>query len=1132
MGNFCSSDAAAAIEPPSPQRSGKGDKKSKKATRAPVRQGAPGETELIGVTENPMVASRRKKRESSAAKEKSDDEETKEAPSTPTRQSSGGDASAAPGTAVPAQVPSTTQSPEGTGSKRGSLFGGKNIKAAEIEGRKKREEEEKLAAAAAAPPPIIVENPGKFGWLYRENEQYEWEVSKLGRSTEEQWVKKWVSIADRKLYYCSVQPTDGVKCLADGYWDLRSPNCEVKLKHIDKLISGRGRNDKVGNYCFQVRDDGKRGEGMNDDKFAITFAAATDIERDEWMKVIKDAIGGFVHNPSSCSWLMITPVASSDDKVVVLPIKEGELKKLSSGGVLGIKTVSKRWFRLDGGEIRYYADEKRRPNALKRCFSLATSTLLDDHDPKIINIKMEDTGEFFKAEAATEATATEWKDKIRETLLMLRVQGAASPQTKRRLNLADVSSEGDEEKHGTAMHKFSVKSQDSIKLIQECIRNHFLLKTVKDTKALVDGMYKVVKLPGDTIIAEGTPGDLFYILETGLVDIVGLGGNALWGKVPDLKRTYDLSDPTSGAKRDFGEMALLNNSGRLATIHARHLCHLWALDRKTFRKVLADQERKAMMEKVAFLKGVSLFNGMSDTTMEKIADVMKLLTFEPKQRLFKQGDQGDYMYMILSGKASIQIASRKTGYFPKEVVQFGPGRFFGDQAIKDNAPRTATVVAVDKLQCWAIDRTNFLGLLGSMQQALEESIGVSILKNVKLLKTLNEKQLMTISRVLTSEEFPPGADIIKQGEDGEKFYMVSDGQVSIQINCVEVVKLGKSSFFGEGSLLKNEKRSATVTAVTPTKCLVLSRENFIKYLGPLDAIMKAEADKRKPPPEEPSFLSSLFSSKTLSVESVMKAASTSPTRNKLFDLDQLIRVRIIGRGTFSKAYLVRHTQNNKEFALKVLYKQTLHNVHQEKAVLQERDIMMKFDNPFITAIFATFQDARALYMVQQYIPGGDLWMLMKNNLLPKSRLGGISTEHATFYSSNALCAIAHMHDNDVIYRDLKPENLCIDVTGFLRVVDFGSAKKLAGDALTNTMVGTPEYIAPELVMSRGHNRAMDLWALGIMLYELLTGVSPFYNSNAVRFPPPRILSRLGSYTDSFPLYRSKSTRTLSMRPVS
>jgi len=265
--------------------------------------------------------------------------------------------------------------------------------------------------------------------------------------------------------------------------------------------------------------------------------------------------------------------------------------------------------------------------------------------------------------------------------------------------------------------------------------------------------------------------------------------------------------------------------------------------------------------------------------------------------------------------------------------------------------------------------------------------------------------------------------------------------------------------------------------------------------------MKAEADKRAKPPDDTGVLTPIFgsSAERKNVHSIVHAASASPTRNKMFDLEQLVRVRIIGRGTFSKVYLVRHAQNEKEFALKVLYKDTLANFHQEQAVLTERNIMMQFDNPFITALFATFQDANALYIVQQFVPGGDIWMLLKNNTLQKSRIGGFLAEHAAFYASNALCAIGHLHEHDIIYRDLKPENLGIDSTGFLKLFDFGSARKLAGDALAHTMVGTPEYLAPEMVMSRGHNRAMDLWALGILMYEMMTGNTPFNDNNPVSY---------------------------------
>ena len=871
-----------------------------------------------------------------------------------------------------------------------------------------------------------------------------------------------------------------------------SATAEVKLRHIEKLIGNKSRsNDLIGNYCFMVRDN----------ELSITFAATTDIVRDEWIAQIKDAVAGTVHNAPSCSMLIPVPEsASTDDKVVELPRKMGQLKKFSLGGVLGVKSVQKRWFQLDGGYLRYYNAEKvekMNPAVLKRAIALNFASINDATDANIIELKFEDTADVLRMEAADVALANEWREILRETVLALRVCGASGAQTKRRLNLVDVSAAGEEgEETSKAPTKMAAglrttgkawgktiyeKTPQIIELIRSCMQRHFLLKTVKDFKSLVDSMNKVIKLPGDVIIAQGTAGNLFYILESGGVDVL-VGGK----KVGAI-----------AAGNSFGDMALLNSSARMATIRARQICHIWSLDRKAFRKVLADQEKRTLLEKVAFLKQVKLFEKLNDSTLEKIADVMQIAQYEPKQKIFKQGEAGECFYMVQSGKVSIVKSFSYTGS-SKELCQLGPGRYFGEMALIDNKPRMASAIVIETLTSWTIDRSNFTNLLGSIDAAVAESIGVGILKGVKLLKTLNEKQLMTISRCLTNMKFEQGHDIIKQGEDGDSFYMIKEGQVSVQINCIEVAKLAVGACFGEGALMRNEKRSATVTTLVPTTCLVLSRPDFNRLLGPLDAIMKAEADKRAKPPDDTGLLTSMFGlSEKKSVQSIVQAASASPTRNKMFDLEQLIRVSIIGRGTFSKVYLVRHAQNDKEFALKVLYKETLASFRQEAAIFAERDIMMKFDNPFITALFATFQDANALYIVQQFVPGGDIWMLLKNKILPRSRIGGIQTEHAIFYASNALCAIGHLHEHDVIYRDLKPENLGIDSTGFLKLFDFGSAKKIAGDALTNTMVGTPEYLAPEMVMSRGHNRAMDLWALGILLYEMLMGNTPFYHSNPV-----------------------------------
>ncbi len=119
-------------------------------------------------------------------------------------------------------------------------------------------------------------------------------------------------------------------------------------------------------------------------------------------------------------------------------------------------------------------------------------------------------------------------------------------------------------------------------------------------------------------------------------------------------------------------------------------------------------------------------------------------------------------------------------------------------------------------------------------------------------------------------------------------------------------------------------------------------------------------------------------------------------------------------------------------------------------------------------------------------------------MLPRTVLFGLKENDARFYTACTLAGFAHIHKQGYVYRDLKPENLLIDREGYVRICDFGFAKKLKRGQKTQTLCGTPEYLAPELVLSRGHNSAVDHWALGILIYELLCGCTPFVDPDQSR----------------------------------
>ncbi|GAB9466740.1 hypothetical protein Gpo141_00004106, partial [Globisporangium polare] len=159
---------------------------------------------------------------------------------------------------------------------------------------------------------------------------------------------------------------------------------------------------------------------------------------------------------------------------------------------------------------------------------------------------------------------------------------------------------------------------------------------------------------------------------------------------------------------------------------------------------------------------------------------------------------------------------------------------------------------------------------------------------------------------------------------------------------------------------------------------------------------------------------------------------------------------------------------------------------QQKNVMNEKNIMAQCNHPFILKLHQTYNDWDNLYFLLDFVQGGELYSYL--HCSPNSpRL--LENDHARFFASNVLMAIEYLHDRDIVYRDLKPENLLLDADGYLKVIDFGFAKVV--EDRTYTLCGTPEYLAPEVILGTGYNRGVDYWGLGILVYEMVVGHSPF-----------------------------------------
>lgn len=221
-----------------------------------------------------------------------------------------------------------------------------------------------------------------------------------------------------------------------------------------------------------------------------------------------------------------------------------------------------------------------------------------------------------------------------------------------------------------------------------------------------------------------------------------------------------------------------------------------------------------------------------------------------------------------------------------------------------------------------------------------------------------------------------------------------------------------------------------------------------------------------------------------------KSASEKLTSKRTINLDAFKIIKVIGKGSFGKVFLVRDKANGTLYAMKVLKKDYIIRKNQVEHTKTERSVLGYVHHPFIVGLIMAFQTADKLFFVLDYCSGGELFFhLGKVGRFPESR--------AKFYAAQIVLALEYVHKRGIIYRDLKPENVLLDRYGNVRLTDFGLSKEGVSDHSSgaNSFCGTPEYIAPEVLLRQGHGRAVDWWSLGALLYEMITGLPPFYSRN-------------------------------------
>lgn len=197
--------------------------------------------------------------------------------------------------------------------------------------------------------------------------------------------------------------------------------------------------------------------------------------------------------------------------------------------------------------------------------------------------------------------------------------------------------------------------------------------------------------------------------------------------------------------------------------------------------------------------------------------------------------------------------------------------------------------------------------------------------------------------------------------------------------------------------------------------------------------------------------------------------------------------RTLGTGSFGRVHLVQSKHNQRFYAVKVLKKAQVVKMKQVEHTNDERRMLQQVKHPFLITLWGTFQDSKNLYMVMDFVEGGELFSLLRKSQRFPNPV-------AKFYAAEVTLALDYLHSHNIIYRDLKPENLLLDRHGHLKITDFGFAKEVPD--ITWTLCGTPDYLAPEVVASKGYNKSVDWWSLGILIFEMLCGFTPFWDGGS------------------------------------
>jgi len=543
-----------------------------------------------------------------------------------------------------------------------------------------------------------------------------------------------------------------------------------------------------------------------------------------------------------------------------------------------------------------------------------------------------------------------------------------------------------------------------------------------------------------------------------------------------------------------------------------------------------------------------LFDDLDSHSMHDLVDKMYRIDVVKGQDVVVQGEVGESFYVIEKGKYHVYLRrDNSENVLPEFIAEKGPKTFFGELALLYEQPAPVTVRAVEDGTIWAIDRPMFFEIRKA-QARKRQARKMQCLYSIEVLaENLDTNQIISLAEAMNEKVFKSQDVILDAGRKLDQVLIVASGRVDMYVGDELMAQMVRGDTFGAWALLEHAAVSDVklVASQDRTTTLMLEIEEFESLVGDLRTVIKrnweesvgqifpgAVSETQQPQDFEEVVRGTL---KTLKEKSLKNGSFTPrlPSSTSLGDeeddeseidddddaksaidkewemvplicdgvtLDDVAPLDRLGKGSFGRVHLVKDAGTMKgkivkqgakipEFmALKVLQRNFIVQNGWEDMVENERHAMAELvtgtDCPFIVQLYAAFYDKKNIYFLMELCSGGDMYaQLRKQKGDPK-----LKEAEARFYIGATCLGMEAIHSREIVYRDLKPENVFLHEDGYIRIADFGLAKKTKR---TFTVCGTPEYMAPEIILGRGHDQGVDWWAVGVFTFELICGVSPF-----------------------------------------